>query len=207
MNHLKNIIYAIRLIFIGCSVYLLCQLKLDRQVLLWGSFILTFLPELFTKITKVKVPIGIRVFYTLFIFGSQFLGSFLGAYGYFSWWDMMLHTISGVLIGYIALLIFLAADPKGRIFESHQIKIVVLFVFATSIAGAGIWEIIEFTGDTFLGMNAQLGSLQDTMIDIICGTLGGSLYALYIGWMMKKQRPCIIDRLLDENGINKRNKK
>lgn len=207
MKYLKGIIYGVRLAFVVCSIYLLCQLKFDRQILLWGSLALTFVPEIFTKISKVKIPIWARIFYTLFLFGSQFLGSFLGAYTYFSWWDVMLHGVSGVFIGYVALIIMVTADRSGTLFKQNKIGLVVLFVFAIGIASAGIWEMIEFTGDTFFGTNAQLGSLQDTMEDIICGTIGGGIYAIYIGIMMKSKRKCAIDTLLDINDISKRNKK
>lgn len=207
MNYFKSVIYGVRLIFIGCSIYLLCRLKWDRQMLLWGSLILTFVPELFTRFFKIKIPMGVKAFYIIFLFSSQFLGSFLGAYGYLSWWDTMLHTVSGILMGYIALILLITVDRRGLIFKQHQTMLIVLFIIVTSIAGAGIWEMIEFTGDTFLGMNAQLGSLQDTMIDIICGTIGGILYAFYIGFMLKKKCPCVIDTLLEVNGISKKNKK
>jgi len=207
MSYLKGIIYSIRLAFVICSIYLLCQLRFDRQILLWGSLALTFVPEIFTYISKVKIPIGARVFYTLFLFCSQFLGSFLGAYSYFSWWDVILHSISGVFIGYVALIIMITADRKGILFKEHKIGLVTLFIFAIGMASAGVWEIIEFTGDTFFGTNAQLGSLQDTMEDIICGTIGGGIYAVYIGMMMKNKCKCAIDTLLHLNGINKRIKK
>lgn len=207
MKHLKGIIYGVRLTFILSCIYLLCQLKFDRQILLWGSLALTFVPEVFTKVSKVKIPIWARVFYTLFLFCSQFLGSFLGAYTYFSWWDAMLHSVSGVFIGYVALIIMVTADRSGILFKQHKTGLVVLFIFAIGIASAGIWEIIEFTGDTFFGTNAQLGSLQDTMEDIICGTIGGGIYAIYIGMMLKSKHKCAIDTLLELNGISKRNKK
>ena len=207
MKYLKGIIYGVRLAFVVCSIYLLCQLKFDRQILLWGSFALTFVPELFTKASKIKIPIWPRVFYTLFLFGAQFLGSFLGAYGYFDWWDVMLHGISGIFMGYIALIIIITADRSGILFKQYKTGLVVLFILATSVASAGIWEMIEFTGDTLFATNAQLGSLQDTMEDIICGTIGGGIYAVYIGMMMKNKRKCAIDTLLDMNGISKRSKK
>lgn len=204
MKYLKGIIYAIRLAFAVCAVYLLCRLKFDRQVLLWGSLLLTYVPEVFTKLSKVKIPIWARLFYTLFLFGSQFLGSFLGAYTYFSWWDIMLHSVSGVFLGYIAIIIMLTAERKAILFKENRTGLVVLFILAITIASAGIWEIIEFTGDTFFGLNAQLGSLQDTMEDIICGTIGGAVYAIYIGLMMKKRHRCCIDTLLEVNGIDKK---
>ena len=73
------------------------------------------------------------------------------------------------------------------------------FVVAIGIASAGIWESREFTGDTLLGTNAQLGSLKDTMEDIICGTLGSMVFAIYIGLVMKARRKSCIDELLRVN--------
>lgn len=207
MKYLKGIIYAIRLIFVICAIYLLCLGKMDRQVLLWGSLLLTYIPEIFTKIWKVQVPMGARVIYTVFLFGSQFLGSFLGAYTYFSWWDVMLHSVSGVFIGYVALIVILAADKKGTLFKERRIALIVVIIISVAIASAGIWEMIEFTGDTFFGTNAQLSSLQDTMEDIICGTIGGILYAAYTGIIMKSKRRCCIDSLLEINGIYHKKRK
>lgn len=204
MNYQKRMIDAIRLIFIISAVYLLCLGKMDRQILLWGSLLLTYVPEIFTKFTKVQIPIWTRVCYTLFLFGSQFLGSFLGAYTYFGWWDTMLHSVSGILIGYIALIIILTVDRKATLFKEYRIGLIVTFILAITIASAGIWEMIEFTGDTLFGLNAQLGSLQDTMKDIICGTIGGAIYALYMGIIMKRGKRCCIDTLLEVNGISKK---
>lgn len=201
MKYLKGIIYAVRMTFVICAVYLLFQLKFDRQILLWGSLLLTYVPDLFTRLFKIKLPIWARVFYTLFLFCSQFLGSFLGAYTYFSWWDIMLHSVSGVFIGYVALIVMFAAEREGSIFKERKTALVVLFVIAVTIASAGIWEMIEFTGDQVFGLNAQLGSLQDTMEDIICGTIGGTIYAVYIGVMMKMKHRCSIDTLLEANGV------
>lgn len=207
MKYLKGIIYTVRIVFVVYSIYLLCQLRFDRQILIWGSFVLTFVPELFTKVSKVKIPIGASVFYTLFLFGSQFLGSLLGAYTYFSWWDVMLHSVSGVMMGYVALIIIITADRKATLFKQYKTGLVAIFIVAIGIAGAGIWEIIEYTGDTFFGTNAQLRSLQDTMQDVICGTIGAGIYAIYIAMMMKSKRKCAINALLDLNPIGRRNKK
>lgn len=204
MKYLKGIIYAVRITFVICAVYLLCNLQFDRQILLWGSLLLTYVPEVFTKLTKVKIPIWARVFYIVFIFCSQFLGSFLGAYTYFSWWDVMLHSVSGVFIGYVALIAMFAAERECIVFKERKTALIILFIISVTIASAGIWEMIEFTGDQLFGLNAQLGSLQDTMEDIICGTIGGVLYAIYIGVMMKTGRKCSIDALLEINGVDKR---
>ena len=67
------------------------------------------------------------------------------------------------------------------------------------ISSAGVWEIIEFLGDCILGTNAQLGSLRDTMEDIICGTIGGGLFSLYVGWQLKRAKQGLVEHLFRSN--------
>ena len=57
-----------------------------------------------------------------------------------------------------------------------------IFILSFSIAVAGIWEIAEFSMDRFTGSNLQHWldtGVIDTMEDIICGTLGGLVFALF----------------------------
>ena len=199
MKWSKGVIWFCRLIFVLTTMYLVCLLKFDSLVLLLGSLLLTFVPEVYTKLTKVKIPIGARLLYTLFLLCSQWLGSYLGFYTRIPCWDVLLHATSGVFIGYLALIILVNLYRSYILFQQNRIGVIVTFVFAIGIASAGIWEIIEFTGDTLLGTNAQLGSLQDTMEDIICGTLGSMVFAIYIGLVMKARRKSCIDELLRVN--------
>ncbi len=204
MKWSKGIIYLCQLIFLISSIYLICTLRFDRLILLLGSLLLTFVPEIYTKWTKVNIPIGARLFYVLFIFAAQWLGSYLGFYGYIFFWDVLLHATSGVFIGYVALIILVSLDKDHTLFKQNKISVIVTFILAVGIAAAGIWEMIEFAGDTFLNTNAQLGSLQDTMEDIICGTLGSCVFAIYTGVVMKAKRKSCIDQLLYMNrGKNK----
>ena len=56
-----------------------------------------------------------------------------------------------------------------------------------SIAGAGIWEIYEFTADNLLGINMQ-GDNTNTMGDIISGTLGALTWFGIRTLMHKRQQ-------------------
>lgn len=199
MKNLKYVIYSIRLCFIVAAIYLLMLGKLDRQVLLIGSLALTFIPELFTWLFKIKIPMVAQLMYALFLLCSQFLGSFLGAYTYFPWWDIMLHVVSGVFVGYAALILLLTVDKTALIFKHKRKVLIVVFILTAVMSSTVIWEMIEFTGDTVFGLNAQLGSLQDTMEDMIYGTLGGLAYILYIIKEMKSTKKTSIDRLLELN--------
>lgn len=59
-------------------------------------------------------------------------------------------------------------------------NIIIWFAFLFTVAMAGMWEIYEFTVDHLFGLHSQNGSLTDTMMDMICGTLGAVVVAFYL---------------------------
>ncbi|MDF2612721.1 MAG: hypothetical protein K0S71_507 [Clostridia bacterium] len=204
MNWSKGIVYSIRFIFIVNAIYLLFDQKVLLTGLLLGSLALTFAPEIFTKLTGVKITSGGRVTYTVFIFGTQWLGTYLRLYDSLIWWDIMLHFSSGILLGYVGILLLIWLDKDNLVKGKSTTIMIVLFSFVVSISGAVFWEIMEFLADTIFGSNTQLGSLQDTMEDMIYGTLGAVLFAVYILVTSHKGYSSCINRLIE---INTRRKK
>lgn len=195
----KGIIYLSRCIFIVNSIYLMFTGHWNKALLLVVSLVLTFIPEIYTKLTGIKMTSGGRASYTAFILGAQWLGTYLRLYDYLFWWDVLLHFSSGLILGYIALVVLITLDTKRSLIGSQHAAIIALFVFSVSIVGAVLWEIAEYASDSLFHTYTQLGSLQDTMEDLICGTLGALLFALYIGYkLFKKQKSCL-DALVSLN--------
>ncbi|MBQ1274357.1 MAG: hypothetical protein U0L26_04935 [Cellulosilyticum sp.] len=193
MKYQKIAIYSIRIIFGIWSILELIQLEWVNVAVLLAGLILSFVPECYTKCTKIHIPVGASLFLSVFLFGSQFLGSYLGAYTYLSWWDIMLHLVSGIMVGYSGLVLLVTFDKSQILFERKKYFLIAFIIFTTAVTGAVFWEIIEFTGDTFFGTNAQLGSLRDTMEDLICGTIVGGGFAFYI-WLdlyYQKYKSCV----------------
>lgn len=125
--------------------------------------------------------------FTLFTVFAQYFGSMLGGYHAFWFYDLLLHLSSGLLLVLVGYLLF------GRILRGRQPgtlppSLPVWFSTFFSIACAGLWEIYEFCGDTFFHLQAQGGSLSDTMTDIIAGSLGALIGALILYRTLKKRR-------------------
>ena len=201
----KVMIYGIMIIFAIFTVIELFHRQWESVAQLGAGLGLTFVPWLYTKLTKIKIPEGAHLGYSLFLLGAQFLGTYIGFYRYFAWWDVLLHLSSGILVGYIALIGLVTMERDQALFKSRAHAILIgSYVFAITAAGAVLWEIIEFTGDQFLGTNAQLGSLQDTMEDLICGTIVGGIFALYIAVRWHKQKTTCLNRLLKLNQENRK---
>ena len=195
MKYQSTLIWLIRGIFFVFSVFEMIRLNWADVALLIAGFVLSFIPYLYEKWVDI------------FLLGTQFFGSYLGAYTYFSWWDIMLHLSSGILVGYIGLILLITLDRNHLLFIKKKIGVIILFVFAIAVTGAVFWEIFEFTSDTLFGTNTQLGSLRDTMGDLICGTIVGGVFALYIGMMLHEEKKSCVSKLLQLNSSKAKRKK
>lgn len=193
---IKCIIIGMQLIFLINGIYLIGTGEWMKGLGLIGSLLLTFVPFLYGKLTKVKIPKRATMWYVLFIFCCQWLGTYLRFYDTFVWWDVLLHFTSGILMGYVGIVVLVTLDRECLLFKAHKVWLIALFAFSISIVGAVIWEIIEFGSDTLFGSFTQLGSLQDTMIDLILGTLGAILFAGYLIIRLRKKKSCCIDPLI-----------
>ena len=191
----KILLRGIRITFLVTIMIKLFLGSFQQQLILISGLLLCYLPWAFEKVFKVVIPIKAQLLTALFIFASQYLGTFAGFYGLFLWWDRMLHFVSGFLLAYWGIVVSLIFDKEGMLLKQQKIGLITLIAFLAASSSAAIWEMMEFLGDTFLGTFAQLGSLTDTMEDIICGTIGGGLFALYIGLKMKFQESSCVEKL------------
>ena len=155
------------------------------------SIFLTLLTTLFVNLlfskTKIKITKEVYFLVILFIFLSMYLGKIINFYRFFPNWDKFLHLTSGPILTVIGYIIYLNLINKS-ITNKINPAIGILFALFFSIASAGIWEVFEFMSDSIFGLNAQNGSLLDTMWDIICGSSGGGLMALLMYIPLKKKQ-------------------
>lgn len=145
------------------------------------SIFLTFITVLFISFlfskTKIKLPATVYCIALIFVFLSMYLGKIINLYRFFPHWDKFLHLTSGPILTLIGYIIFLNLTNKEALNRTKPI-IGILFAVFFSVACAGCWEIFEYTSDNLFGLNAQNGSLIDTMDDIICGSIGGTLMGI-----------------------------
>ncbi|WP_232468463.1 hypothetical protein [Croceicoccus marinus] len=152
-------------------------------------------PALFPQKLPVFIPVEIQIFVVLFIFATLFLGEVRDYYERFWWWDLVLHTSSGVLLGLLGFLFVYMVNENELVDVTMKPSFVALFAFFFGVGIGALWEIMEFGADQLLGMNMQkpmLGDpsgLTDTMWDLIVDTLGSAIMAL-AGWryMLRARR-------------------
>lgn len=141
----------------------------------------------------VVIPAEFHVLAVVFIFSALFLGEVRRYYERIWWWDMALHTSSGFLLGIVGFLLVFVLNENKRVHLQMRPRFVALFAFLFSVTVGAIWEIFEFSMDSFFGMDMQkamLGDdsgLTDTMIDLIVDNVG-ALFISCLGWWYLHRR-------------------
>jgi uncharacterized membrane protein YjdF len=118
--------------------------------------------------------ISTRNSFIIFILLSIFLGRALNFYALVPQWDKLLHFLSGFLFAQAGKEIYL------KLGGNKQNKAVLnYFALFSAFSAATLWEIWEFASDKILNTNAQNNSLDDTMYDIVAGSVGGIIKVIY----------------------------
>lgn len=126
-----------------------------------------------------------KVAYILFLFASQYLGSIVGLYGN-GWWDTFLHLLSGIFLVFLGFDFFSRLDDDIRTEIPKRFLFVYIVVF--SMAGAALWEMYELTSDVVLNTTMQGNGNDDTMVDIIVGSLGGILAGFFVVTLHQREK-------------------
>lgn len=163
----------------------------DRAVLYSViSLVMLALPKLAEKLGHFVVPADSRFLFYLFCFGAVELGSALDAYDWISWWDILLHGLSGALIALVGLLVYNGLRHNHGDLPKDEQKLAVLFMNLAATTSAALWEYYEFMLDTFFGFDAQYSAagVGDTMTDMMICTVGGLCLSLwfYQSWRREK---------------------
>lgn len=174
------ILVLIRVAFvIGAAYAFFVTNDYETGGLVTVGLILSFLPQLIERQFSVDLPVRYEMVIVLFVFASMFLGEFVDAYERYWWWDKVLHLSSGVIIGYVGFIILHMLYLKGKLRISPAM--IAFFTFSVGMASAGVWEMMEYASDNFLGTTMQHG-LDDTMIDIILAAAGSVAAAGVAYW-------------------------
>lgn len=178
-------------------------LALEAQWLSAGLVVviilIVLLPEILRRKKLVKIPTELQVLVIVFVFAALFLGEVRSFYERFWWWDIILHTGSGLLLGILGFLLVYILNENDRIDLNMHPRFVALFAFLFALAVGTLWEIFEFGIDQLFGGNMQkpmLGDpsgLTDTMWDLIVDALGAFAISLLGWWYMKKRMTSFID--------------
>lgn len=182
--------------------------------------LVNFVPLIMKKL-KLYVPDFVYLIFLIFCLAHFLLGEIFGFFALVPWWDSMLHTVSGVLITFLAFsFIKLLNGEKGDL----SLACTIIAAFCVTVTVGVVWEIVEFAMDGWFGLNMQraylsnasgergaalIGSdaLSDTMKDLILDALGALIVCVVaaIVCITKKKdinNLVLIKRVENANEIN-----
>ena len=160
---------AIFLVVVG-SIYRLQWLTAFTGVIV---LILTFTPAMIERQFSIRLPIEFTLVTCLFLYASFGLGEVSHFYQKFWWWDLMLHSISSLVMGLTGFLLIYVFHMTQRIKIAPVYVGMISFGFAVTIGT--LWESFEFAMDWFFNFNMQKSGLVDTMTDLLVNIAGGLL--------------------------------
>ncbi len=173
--------------FLGVGVILaIFQGRWLPAITTLSIMILTLLPLLLSRRFRVIIPPEFEVLAVIFIYASLFLGEVHGYYVRYWWWDALLHTGSGFLLGLMGFLLVHILNEMENVSVHMKPGFVALFSFMFAVGMGAIWEIFEFFMDQTFGLNMQKSGLIDTMWDLIVDCAGALAIAL-LGWTYLKK--------------------
>ena len=143
-----------------------------------GVIIVAFLPMLLGYRFHVRIPAEFELLAVIFVYASLYLGDLHGYYLKYWWWDILLHTGSGLILGIFGFLLVYVINEHEDLEMHMKPSFVSLFAFMFALGMGSLWEMFEFVLDQLLGMDTQGGSLVDTMSDLIVDGIGAFIISI-----------------------------
>ena len=122
----------------------------------------------------------------IFILFSSYLGSCFDFYGIVRHYDDIMHFLSGILAVLFGYDVFILLNSSSNSIIDR--KIIIVFAFCFSMTIAGLWEISEFSIDTFFATNMQVGGLTDTMYDMLNAFISSIITISFYEWFYRKYK-------------------
>lgn len=185
---MKRYLPSIPLIIIMgvASIWTLAVGTTEQIVAVLSAFALSFATLPIERWTKTTLPWWVILGYIIILFGSLFLGTALDFYGTWLNWDSFMHAFSGVVAAGFGIIFV------EKVCQLYAPKLPawmrVVIVMALAISMAALWEMGEFISDQLINTDSQLGSLVDSMGDMLWGTLTAIIpVAFFYGFQPKKR--------------------
>ncbi len=188
-------IWIIRMIFIAAIVVSVVLRNVNTIIPSILGTVLVFLPVLIPRLTNFHIIPEFHLIFALFVFLAMFVGEIGLYYETVWWWDILLHTFSGFLLGLVGFSLVYFLNNAENVNISMSPFFVALFSFCFAIMCGVFWEIFEFSLDQIFGTNTQRSGLVDTMWDLIVDTVGGFSAALIGYFYLKKDKESFFIKL------------
>jgi len=196
-----RILIIVLMVIMGAELVVTLYKGLWTQgFLIVGIMTVTLVPLVLGRKYQFHIPSEFQILAVIFVFAALFLGEIYSYYERFWWWDIALHTSSGLLMGILGFLLVYLLNENDHAELTMTPRFVALFAFLFAVTVGALWEIFEFTMDSLFDMNMQkpmLGDdsgLTDTMFDLVVDTIGALIISLLGWWYMVRGESYFVDK-------------
>lgn len=139
-----------------------------------GTLVVPPAIALFYRILRLKTVHQLNFLVLAFTFLAYPLGSCLDFYRILPGFDKVAHTLSGVFVSLLCLVLYYALKP-GHEIARKDAGLAMAFTFFGSMAVAGLWEVGEYLISFVVELDLQrveATGVADSMQDMIVAMLG-----------------------------------
>jgi uncharacterized membrane protein YjdF len=200
----RRIVIVIAVVMTIDFAFLLLEAQWLNAFLALMILSLILAPLVLREKLPVSIPAEFQILALVFIFAALFLGEFRNYYEKYWWWDIALHTSSGLLLGILGFLLIYVLNESRNIDLHMRPRFIALFAFLFAISVGALWEIFEFAMDRLFGTRMQKpmfgdpSGLTDTMWDLIVDTIGALTISLLGWWYMHRGEKSFIRRWIEK---------
>ncbi|MDR1430747.1 MAG: hypothetical protein LBI99_01340 [Propionibacteriaceae bacterium] len=163
------------------------------------------LPSLVQRRFSVQMPDSFLTLFFIFLFCAIYLGEVRSFYYVVPYWDTILHTFSGVMLGALGFSVVLLLNDAKTVGVTLSPAFIALFAGCFAVTWGVVWEFYEYAVDGLLGLNMQKTSLadgtaltgtaalSDTIKDLAVDC-AGALSISVVGFIMMKAKPGWLNR-------------
>ncbi|HET8807422.1 MAG TPA: hypothetical protein VFM76_03505 [Methylophaga sp.] len=173
-------------------------------VIITAIIMISLYPLFLARHFQLRIPTEFQLLTIGFVFAAVFLGEVHGYYTKFWWWDIVLHTSSGFLLGIIGFLLVYVLNESERVELHMRPGFVAFFAFLFALGIGALWEIFEFAMDSVFGMNMQkpmfgdYSGLTDTMWDLMVDAVGALIISvLGYGYIKTTDDGSFLERMIE----------
>ncbi|MBA3788844.1 hypothetical protein H0X32_00410 [Patescibacteria group bacterium] len=184
LNWVGGIYVAILAFLIIGGIIAAYQQNWESVGLSLASIAFFVVPFFVEKQFKIYIPSLFTILIGAFLYATIILGQIEHYYQKHWWWDIMLHSGSGIAFGLIGLMVIVIFFKRGRI--AAKPIVLCLFAFCFSLAAGLLWEVFEFSGDELVHTNMQqrqtgvVDTMKDEIVDTIGALIGSAIGYFYL---------------------------
>lgn len=147
--------FVLRLITIAAMIRSIFNQQWEAVFTCWLTLVLFLIPEFVEKNFKVELPTALEIVAFVFVFCAEILGELGCYYVKYSFWDSMLHTVSGFMFAAFGFCLVDILNRNNRFSFKLSPVFMSLVAFCFSMTTGVLWEFFEFLADSILHTDMQ----------------------------------------------------